>query len=149
MTTKLRVGLILVCLVAGAVYAASSVTETKTSSQRFLADVSVWGKQVSVPTVISIPSADGGGGAMYTLGVSSGSAFLSCGDTNGCTVSLSETGAVSGTVVRIVNVSANSCDVSDSSGVMETAAGFTLGQWDAIALMYVADRWVEVSRSDN
>jgi hypothetical protein len=74
---------------------------------------------------------------------------LTCNDANGCTVSISETGAREGAELSVTFVSANACTVSDSAGVVELQGGtaFVSAQWDTLTLRYVGDRWVEVARS--
>jgi hypothetical protein len=93
-------------------------------------------------------SGDGSKGA-GTLTVTNGYVKCTCNDADGCTVTLSESGAVDGFEVKIVNVSANACEFADTSGVTELAGAFVAGQWDALELLYVTDRWVEIGNSNN
>jgi len=74
---------------------------------------------------------------------------IDCQDPDGCNVDISESGAADGAELTIVNISANTVNISDSAGVTELAGNFAMGQWDSLSLIYVTDRWVEVSRSDN
>jgi len=73
---------------------------------------------------------------------------LSC-NTTTCDVTLSETGAVDGQHLTIVDVDTDTIIFNDSAGVQEVAGSFSMGQYDTISFRYVSDRWVEVSRSDN
>jgi hypothetical protein len=108
----------------------------------------------TVPIIASPQSftiADDGAGtvASGTLLATSSAVGVTCSDANGCNITLSETGMVSGMELRIVNISANTVNFADSSGVTETAGAFAAGQWDAITFMYAVDRWVEMARSNN
>jgi hypothetical protein len=67
----------------------------------------------------------------------------------GCDVTMGETGVQSGQRVTLVNVSANTVNFADTSGVTELSGSFAAGQWDTLVLEYVTDRWVELSRSNN
>lgn len=76
---------------------------------------------------------------------------VTCNDAQGCTVSLSETGARDGQVLVIVQVSASPglLTFSDSAGVLELLNGtaYTTAQYEALTVQYVTDRWIEVSRT--
>jgi hypothetical protein len=93
--------------------------------------------------------ADNGGGtaASGTITVLKSYVALTCSDTNGCTMSLSETGARDGMVVTIINLTANTSTFAGSTGVLELDSTAALGQWDSLTLLYQSDRWVEVSRA--
>ncbi len=109
-------------------------------------------KTVAVPEVTAIGDNVMDGGthvATHTLVPATSSVLLACADTDGCDITLSETGAESGTIVRITNTSANACNFADTSGVTETASSLAMGQFDSLTLLYAADRWVELGRSNN
>jgi len=98
--------------------------------------------------------ADNGGGtaATATLTVAEVSYIpITCNDSNGCTISLTDTGARDGQVLVIVQVSASPglLTFNDSSGVLELLNGtaYVTAQWEALTIQYVTDRWVEVSRT--
>lgn len=95
--------------------------------------------------------ADNGGGtaATGTVTVSNSYVELNCQDADGCTVSVSETGARDGAVLHIANVSANTETFADSAGVLEMQNGtsFPAAQYEVLTLVYASDRWVEVARS--
>lgn len=74
---------------------------------------------------------------------------ITCSDADGCNITISETGAREGMRLVVVNVSANTCNFADTSGVSETAGTFAAGQYDAINYIYIGDRWVELGRSNN
>ena len=95
--------------------------------------------------------ADNGGGtaATGTVTVLKSYVELTCSDANGCDMTISETGAREGMLLTVVNVSANTCNFADTAGVSETAGTFAAGQYDAISLVYIGDRWVELSRANN
>jgi hypothetical protein len=93
--------------------------------------------------------ADNGGGTAAAGGVTPSASYVSltCLDADGCTVTLSETGARDGFVLTVVNVGSNTATFSDSSGVQEIGGSVALGQHESLSLVYNGDRWVEVSRS--
>jgi len=102
------------------------------------------------PTTLTI-SDDGVGGSSPSATLTPSTSFckIDCQDPDGCNVTISESGAADGAELTIVNISANTVNISDSAGVTELAGNFAMGQWDSLSLIYVGDRWVEVSRSDN
>lgn len=95
--------------------------------------------------------ADDGAGtaAAATLTPTSNFIAVTCNDANGCDETVSESGALHGSITCVVNVSANAVNFADSAGVTELAGAFAAGQWDQICFVYVTDRWVETSRSNN
>ncbi len=101
-------------------------------------------QQVSVPD-----NAVGASPAAFTLTPSSGFIELTCLDPDGCTATVSETGAVMGATVRIVNISAPAVSFADTGGVTELAGAFSMGQYDTLSLLYLSDRYVELARSNN
>lgn len=100
------------------------------------------GSFVDAPGTIS-------GGATFTLTPTTSMVKLTCTDGGGCAVTMGESGIEDGQQVRIINVSANTANFSDTSGTSELAGSFAMGQWDSLTLQYVTDRWVEISRSNN
>lgn len=101
------------------------------------------------PQVVTVPDDGAGTPALITITPSSGDIQITCNDTNGCNVTMSETGAKNGASIHLVNMSANSCMFADTGGVSELAGTFTAGQYDTISMTYQSDRWVEDSRSNN
>lgn len=97
----------------------------------------------------TIADSGDGNAATATLNPTTSFVTLNCGDSDTCDITMGETNAVSGTLVTIVNISANVCDFSDSSGVSELAGAFAMGQYDSLTILYVTDRWIEVCRSNN
>ncbi len=72
-----------------------------------------------------------------------------CADSDGCDITLGETGVVSGTRVTILGAAVNACNFSDSDGVSELSASFAMGPYDTLTLVYYLTRWIETNRSDN
>ena len=103
----------------------------------------------SSPDGVVIADSGDANPASYTLTPSTSFVKLTCNDADGCNITMGETGMAGGATVTIVNVSANTCNFSDSAGVSELAGDFAMDQWDSLSLIYAGDRWVEVSRSDN
>lgn len=76
--------------------------------------------------------------------------ILTCLDSNGCTVTLSETGARQGQdLTVIISNSSTTCTFNDSSGVQELMGGsaFSGTATSTIQFRYSTDRWVEITRS--
>lgn len=88
-------------------------------------------------------------GATVTITPAATSVRMTCTDAGGCAVTLGESGVKDGQIVRFVNVSTNTCNFADTPGLTELAGAFAAGQWDTLALQYITDRWVELSRSNN
>lgn len=72
-------------------------------------------------------------------------------DSDGCDVTMGETGMQEGLIVTIVNVGAENIDIVDSTGVCELANSttLTLSTYDNVTLRYIGDRWVQTAASDN
>lgn len=105
-----------------------------------------------ISAVQSLTTADNGNGgtpATDTLNPTSENVLLTCNDAQGCTITMGETGATSGSIVRIVNMSANTANFADTAGVSELVGAYAMGQYDSLTLMYATDRWVELARSNN
>jgi hypothetical protein len=84
-----------------------------------------------------------------TLTPTTGYVELTCNDSNGCDITMGETGMAQGMKIEIINVSANSCNFADTAGVSETSGVVNLGQYDVIAFRYISDRWVERGQINN
>lgn len=87
--------------------------------------------------------------ATSTVTVQSSHIQITCNDADGCNITMSETGAVTGDTTMLVNVSANAVNFADTVGVTEIAGPFAAGQYDSLSLDYVVNTWVERTRSDN
>ncbi len=95
--------------------------------------------------------ADSGDGnpATATLTPTRSYVSITCNDVHTCDVTMGETGVLDGTMVSITNVSLNTVDFSDTSGVSELNGSFAMTQYQTLKLLYATDRWVEISRSAN
>jgi len=95
--------------------------------------------------------ADNGSGtrASATLTPASSLIRCSCADPDGCDVTLSETNALDGQELRIVNSGTNVCSFAEAAGVTELAGSADLGPQDSLSLIYASDRFVELARSNN
>ena len=91
----------------------------------------------------------GGSSPSATLTPSTSFCKIDCQDSDGCNVTVSESGVADGAELTIVNISSNTVNISDSAGVTELAGNFAMGQYDSLSLIYVSDRWVEAGRSNN
>lgn len=127
-----------------------ATSDTSCSSPRWRMDE--FGRQLwlrNIEQAVTVADNGAGTAAAATLTPTSTTINITCNDTNGCDITMSETGAVTHTALQITNVSANTVNFADSSGVSELAGAFAAGQWDTIAMRYVTDRWVETGRSNN
>jgi hypothetical protein len=103
-------------------------------------------------TVQALVVADNGNGATRatsTLTPLTSYATINCSDAQGCDISISETGAVDGQILRIVCRSINVCGFIPSAGVVAMGATFDMGLNDSISFIYSVDIWIQLSRSDN
>lgn len=120
---------------------------TNTNSQ--VAGLTGGGALVDAPGTQTVADSGDGSPATATLTPTTSLVKITCSDADGCTETLGESGVVDGQIARLINVSANVCNFSDTSGVSELAGSFAMGQWDSLTIQYVTDRWVELSRSNN
>lgn len=111
--------------------------------------LNVDGKMLVTADARTIADSGGAGTATLTLAPTSSNVQLTCSDADGCDITMSETGVLDGTIIRIVNVSANVCNFADTAGVTEIAGAFAMGQYDTLVLEYVVNTWVQIDRSDN
>lgn len=95
--------------------------------------------------------ADNGGGGAATLTLTPVGSFveLTCNDTQGCTITMGETGIPDGMILHIVGLTTLTPTFADTAGVTELSAALTMGQYDTLTLIYASDRWVELMRSNN
>lgn len=84
-----------------------------------------------------------------TITPTSSYSLVICEDTNGCTASVSTTGAVEGQMLVIYGEEANATTFSDAAGLNLGGATRALAQGDTLTLIYAASAWVELSFSDN
>lgn len=103
------------------------------------------------PTSISIPDDGAGTAAAYTWQPAAGRAttHFTCLDSNGCDITMSETGAGNGFQNRAINIGTNTINFADTAGVTELNGAFAMGSYDVLELGYVVDRFVEIARSNN
>ena len=106
------------------------------------------GADVIVPLALTIDDDGAGTAAAGTLTPTSSYAEVTCSDANGCTLAISETGARQGQQIEILNISANTLTINDTSGQQETTAP-ALGQYDTFSGRYMSDRWVQYATSNN
>jgi len=112
-------------------------------------DTNIGGKLSHTADTVTIADSGDGNPATDTLEPTSSNVQLTCNDVHKCTMSMGDTNAVDGDIVRIVNVSANVCDFADTGGVTELVGAYAMGQWQSLDLLYTVDRWRETSRSAN
>jgi len=108
------------------------------------------------PTVQSVTCTDSGNGSHGTLTITptanpvSGivNIALTVLDTDGCTVTMSETGAVQDTLVTITNVSAYHADFADQANVLKVIEGsYAMLQNETLTLLYTNSQWNEIASS--
>ncbi len=100
---------------------------------------------VSAQTIASNGSGTAASGSVTVL---KSYVALNCQDPDGCTITISETGARDGMVLTITNIN-NTSTCSDSSGVSELNGSFAASQYESLTLVYRSDRWVEQARTIN
>lgn len=145
---------------------ADAASSRDTSSYRYAAGLVGFGDGASPPNpsgvatarFIAVPQAvectdsgDGSPGAL-TLTPTSSRVHVTNSDSNGCTVTMGETGMTSGFTVEVIVVSnaGGTVDFADSAGVLETpAAGYALAIYDTATFGYVSDRFVAIGSVDN
>lgn len=98
-----------------------------------------------VPQAFTIADSGGAGVATSSATPSSSAVDATCSDADGCEWTLGETTPQDGTLLSVVNIGTNSLVMINSAGVAQLvgAANQTLGQYDAITLRYIGDRWVQ------
>ena len=96
-----------------------------------------------------VDNGTGSSPATLTLIPTSSYVTIICNDADGCNITMGETGMVEGIELKIVNVSTNACNFADSSGVSELSGAIALGQFDSLTLLYISDRWIQTSTSNN
>lgn len=106
----------------------------------------------AVQAVTCTDSGDGSAGALTitpTAGLGISNISLTVSDSDGCTITMSETGAVEGSIAIIRNVSAaNTATFTTSAGVLTLKNGspYTQAAKETIWLQYVGSEWLEVGR---
>lgn len=103
----------------------------------------------STAQTVTVADSGDGSAATATITPTSSLVIVVCNDTDGCTMTVGEGSAVTGQRVTIVNTSANAAAFSDSAGVSELAGAFSMGQDDALNLVYAGSTWIETGRSNN
>jgi hypothetical protein len=106
----------------------------------------------SVNMAQMLPIADNGNGATRaTATLTPTTSYITCtvSDPQGANVSISETTAVDGQILDIVNIGANICGFTDTVGVTEMNGNYDMVQYGSLSFRYVVDRWIERSRSVN
>lgn len=98
----------------------------------------------------TIATTGDGSPATLTLDPTTAYVTIDCQDTDTCDITMSEAATVEdGDLVQVINISANVVDFADSAGVSELTGAYAMDQWDSLTMLYVSDRWVEISRSVN
>lgn len=107
-----------------------------------------------IPQAVTAVADDGAGTSpAFTVNATPGTGggrnlTVSCLDANGCTMTLTESGAAVGQVVCIINRTTGTVTVADTAGVQESS-GTVLGEWDSACFLYITDRWVQTSAQNN
>jgi hypothetical protein len=136
---------------SGASLADSSISDNGTLVTITSEPLSVTGAYVKGLLLISVPQAQtvaddaGGTNAPATLLPTASVVLVTCNDAQGCDETFDETGAVSGTIVQVVNLSAVPVTFADTGGLSETVGALSLGQYDSVTFLYAGDRFVQMS----
>lgn len=107
--------------------------------------------RVDAPQTATCTDEGTGANATLTITPTTSNVQVTQNDTNGCDVTMSESGAANGQVVTLTVVAntGGTVNLSDTPGVTELAGAFAMDVWDSIDLIYQVDRWVEKTRSNN
>lgn len=146
MNSNITKGNLVQSIVAAALvlaFVVSSVAAIRTTAHKLRYD----------PLVVPIAANLGGkidGIAEYTLSSPMKSSnYITCSDTGGCDLFITESGAQIGQVLRILNRSSNTVLIRERAGVLEMGGNQSQGIWDNIEFEYTGDRWVETHRENN
>lgn len=107
------------------------------------------GAFITPAQTLTIADDAAGTNATATLTPTSGYVNCTCNDANGCDITMGETSVNDGTIITVITSTATACNFADSAGVSELAGAFAAGTYDSIRMIYLSDRWVEMSRSNN
>ena len=104
-------------------------------------------------TPVAFTCADSGNGSLGTLTLlpTSSVVNLTNSDADGCTVTMSESGALSGATVTIVVISnaGGTVNFADTAGVSELSGALTLAVTDTLTLIYTNSAWYQLTTSNN
>lgn len=142
------------CALALAIGAWTTGHAQRITNQVLAATVTATGTlTASGPVVFTATSqtvADSGDGnpASGTITYTTGVHLMTCSDTHGCAMTLSETGTTAGNVLIVVNVSANAITFADSAGVqIVPASSCSVAQHGVISFVYGNSQWQVLSHT--
>ncbi len=122
-------------------------------AQVFRANIQILKHVIIGGDLVTSPSsptacADNGGGtaASCTLTPISTLVLYTCSDSDGCAMTLSESGAQPGQQLIVYNVGANVLTFADSAGVQELPASASLAITETISFIYNGTAWIESGR---
>jgi hypothetical protein len=107
------------------------------------------------PSVQSLTCTDSGDGNPGALTITPTATLLrvdislTVNDSDGCTITMAETGAVEGTIANIVNISAaNTATFLTSAGVLTLKQGsaFVMAADESLTIQYKSSEWLEIGR---
>jgi hypothetical protein len=113
----------------------------------------ITGNQIAPPTVQTVTCNDSGDANHGTLtitptvGLMGGQINLVVNDAHGCTITMSEVGAVDQSIYTITNISANHADFADQAGILEMMGSLDLSQSESVTLKYTNSQLYEKSRA--
>lgn len=75
---------------------------------------------------------------------------ITCSDADGCTITLGETGVKSGSVVTLICLTANNCEIDDAAGVADLSADplILADINDSVTVAYMTNTWVQIGSAD-
>ena len=107
--------------------------------------VSVYGRLVEIVQTLTVADSGDGSPAAGTLTPTRSLVNCTCSDTDGCAITLSETGAIAGQVLEVFGGSANVCTFADSAGVQELSGSLSLGANDVVSFRYLGSTWAQAT----
>ena len=106
-------------------------------------DLTTTGKVIDTPVALSCASDGAGTAAACTLLPTSTLVNYTCSDTDGCAMTLSETGAKAGQRLVVINSGSNAMTFADSAGVQELPASISLAITESASFVYAGTAWVQ------
>lgn len=130
-------------------FAAAAITSASAGSLAVSGASTFTGRVISVPQDLTVADSGNGSAATATLTPTSGVVACTCSDTDGCAITLSETGAVAGSSFLLFSAGANACTIADSAGVQETSEAISLATNDNVRFTYSGSAWFQSGKLVN
>jgi hypothetical protein len=124
-------------------FASASITALTAGSIAASGDITASAKVIEAIQTLTVADSGDASPATGSLAPSKSLVNCTCSDTDGCAITLSETGAVAGQLLEVFGGSANACTFADSAGVQELSGALSLGANDHVSFVYLGSTWVQ------